>query len=69
MWEIRNPVHLYSLLLTKKHSGKGSANSKVKNRSCKQRTNCMTGEGSPHVWGSDWLGRRVDAVRSKMRVG
>lgn len=46
-----------SLLFTLAHSGKGSANSEVKNVSCKKRTNCMAGMWSPCVCGRDWLGR------------
>lgn len=43
LWEIRNPVQFCSLLLNRKHSGKGSANSKVKTRPHDQRAGCMAG--------------------------
>lgn len=38
MWETRNPVEFGSPLLTKKHSGKGSANREVKGGLYNHRT-------------------------------
>lgn len=69
LWEIRNPVYFCSLVLTRKQSGKGSVNSKVKNRLYNQTTNCMAGMWSPRAWGSDWFGRYVDSAWSKRWLG